>query len=246
MKISFFEEYPTKNNLNKLNLIKFPIKLYISAHSLKEFNKIKNKIKSRYVKQLIYWPILKRKEGYYISAFSKSESLNRIFDEVSGKKVIVMLDVEFPYTKKSLFFSQFFNSFKNKKIINRFIKKHKKVLCCENFFAGSLFKFLGLSFKIENKKKIKMFYSSMLHFSRKTKDNILTKLAKKKYILALGTIATGETGNEFILTPEELDKDLDILKKNKIKEVIIFRLGGLNKNYIRILKNIYRSAPGRI
>ncbi len=31
MLISFFEEFPTKENLNKVKLIKFPTKLYIAA-----------------------------------------------------------------------------------------------------------------------------------------------------------------------------------------------------------------------
>ena len=30
---------------------------------------------------------------------------------------------------------------------------------------------------------------------------------------------------------------IKIAKKNKVKEVIIFRLGGLNKEYVNILKN---------
>ena len=39
MKIDFFEEFPTKENLEKLKLIKFPSKIFIAAESLEEFKK---------------------------------------------------------------------------------------------------------------------------------------------------------------------------------------------------------------
>ena len=75
---SFFEEFPTKENLNKVKLIDFPTKLYLTAPSLKEFNQIKKSIKNKYIKEFIYWPILERKEGYWISPFSKRTALKRV------------------------------------------------------------------------------------------------------------------------------------------------------------------------
>ena len=55
-------------------------------------------------------------------------------------------------------------------------------------------------------------------------------------MVALGTIAVGITGNEPILNPEELARDLKIAKNNGINEVVIFRLGGLNKEYVDVIK----------
>ncbi len=235
MKISFFEEYLTRKNLRKLRLINFPTKLYIAAPSLRKFNSIKNKIKNKKVKQIIYWPVLSREEGYWISPFSKTKALRRIFDEVQDKNIIVMLDLEPPFTRKRLLISEMFNFFRSKSFIKKFIKKHE-VIGCESYHNRFFLRFFGLSYDIKNEKTIKMFYSSMVPFSRKTKDKMLENLSKKGFIVALGTITKGEAGNEPILSPEELDKDLAILKKNNVKEVIIYRLGGLNKNYIRILK----------
>ena len=45
MKISFYEEFPTKENLDKISLIDFPTKLITAAKNLKEFYSINNKIK---------------------------------------------------------------------------------------------------------------------------------------------------------------------------------------------------------
>ncbi len=51
-----------------------------------------------------------------------------------------------------------------------------------------------------------------------------------------GTIAKGIIGTEPILSLEQFEQDLIIAKKAKLKEVIIFRLGGLNKDYIKVIK----------
>lgn len=55
--------------------------------------------------------------------------------------------------------------------------------------------------------------------------------------IGIGCIAKGIYGNEKILSPEELERDLKILQKSG-KEVVIFRLGGLNKEYVRIIEKV--------
>ena len=61
MKIGFYEEFPTKENLDKIKLIDFSTSLIVAAKNLKEFNLIKNltkKYKNKNIKEVIYWPIL--------------------------------------------------------------------------------------------------------------------------------------------------------------------------------------------
>ena len=109
MLISFFEEFPNRRSLDKLKLIDFKIKLYLAAKSYKKFNYITSKIKNKYIKEFIYWPILKQEEGYWISPFSKERGLTRIFNEDIHSKI--MIDCELP-RNKLLYFS-LFNFFKN-------------------------------------------------------------------------------------------------------------------------------------
>jgi len=45
MQIEFYEEFPSKENLSKLKLIKFPTKIFIAAKSIKEFKKWENAAK---------------------------------------------------------------------------------------------------------------------------------------------------------------------------------------------------------
>ena len=240
MIISFFEEYPTKDNLEKLKLINFPSKLYLASKSLKEFKEVKNKIKNKNIKEFIYWPTLTKEEGYWYSPFSKRNALKRTLNEIPLNQE-VMIDLELPTTQNSkLYFTEFLNFFRNKKLISNFIKTHNKVYTAEYFPIKSTLRLLGLNYNpLEYKSKvIEMFYTSMWPFPEdflNKKFNEYSSKYNNLFISAVGTIAKGEASNEPILSAKDLEIDLRTAQKNNIKEVIIFRLGGLNKNYVKII-----------
>jgi len=147
MKISFFEEFPTKQNLSKLKLINFPTKLYLASKSIKEFNKIKTNISNKNIKEIIYWPILKKEHGYWFSPFTNRQAVKKSLNEI--KDTPVMIDLELPLTKHpSLIFTQLFNFFRNKKLIKNFIKNNNNIYTAEYFtnkkFRNFWLNFLGL------------------------------------------------------------------------------------------------------
>jgi len=241
MQISFFEEFPTKENLAKIKYISFPTKLYIAAHSLEEFQKIK--IPSKKVKEKIYWPILKREEGYWFSPFSKTQAIERILSEIEHKNISVMIDSELPtHPNPYLYLTQFPFFFYNRKKMRNFIASHPKVYTAEYFpssrFFESLFQFLGLSFTTKNHCPIKMIYSSCHDFGE---DFIRTEIKQAKNIygkrlrIALGTLTHGIKGDEPAISIKMLERDLNICNKLNIEEVILFRLGGMNKEYKKII-----------
>lgn len=257
MKINFYEEFPTKENLDKIKLIDFPTKLIVATKSLEEFYSKQNKIKqykNKNIKEVIYWPILDKDEGYWFSAFTENSALKKIINELQQNKkpLTIMWDAELPLYK-SLILKQLFNYFRNRKLILNFFnnaEKYKiKILTSEyplesKFLRNLLFDLFLISFdtKKYNNKKIAMLYTSFLK-NHPSIENFLEKQINigKKYfgndfMVALGTIAIGINGNEPILTPEELERDLEIVKNNEINEVVIFRLGGLNKEYIKAIK----------
>ena len=246
MIISFFEEYPTRKNLGKLKLVTWPTKLYVAARSLKEFNKIKASIRNRNVKEVVFWPILEKDEGYWISPFSDIEGLKRVLSEIGD--VPVMIDAELPFRRHPLLlFSQFFSFFSNRKMIRDFIRNHDNVYVSEYYptgkFKEGIMSFLGLHFNLRRHKcnVIKMVYHSMHHFDKQFITEKL-KAGKKefggRFMVAYGTIAKGVAGNEPLLSLNQLREDLEIAKEVGIKEVIIFRLGGLNKDYCSVIKEL--------
>ncbi|RMF06261.1 hypothetical protein D6764_02590, partial [Candidatus Woesearchaeota archaeon] len=91
-------------------------------------------------------------------------------------------------------------------------------------------------------KRIIMYYSSMIK-NKKAREMIKKNIAEmagereNEEVLqaGLGTIAKGILGNEPVLKPQELDKDLSFCRENGIRTAVIFRLGGLNEGYMRII-----------
>lgn len=242
MMISFFEEFPIKSNLSKLKLIQFPTKLYLGAKSLDEFFRLKKQMKNHKVKEIIYWPILKKKEGYWISPFSQRSSLLRIFSELKNQKIPVMLDLELPTRwKPSLYLTQLLNFSRNKKLIQDFISNYSgEVYLAEYYPEGKwkekIMQMLGIHYTNHKAKVIKMLYHSMHHFNETfLRKELLRGKAEfgSNYLIGLGTIAKGIDGNEPILSPELLKRDLKLAQECGIGEVVVFRLGGLDKKYFK-------------
>lgn len=245
MMISFFEEFPNGLNRRKVSLLSSPAKLYLAAGSVQEFKRIISKIKSKKVKDYIYWPILKQKEGYWISPFSQRKALLRIFTELENETIPVMLDLELPTTRNPwLYLTQSVYFWSNQRLIQRFIGNYQgEIYLAEYYQEGKrseqMLTALGLHYAHPKVKIIKMLYRSLHHFG----DDFLQKelqRGKKEYwvrfIPSFGVIALGVMGNEPVLSPKQLEQDLRIAKKAGIREVILFRLGGLNKKYVKVLK----------
>ena len=119
---------------------------------------------------------------------------------------------------------------------------NKYSIPCENFSDNIIMKLIGLNYKKKN--KIKMLYSSFTHFPDFIKERIIKNLSKKypQLKIGLGIIAPGEEIIEVpMLSPEQLKQDIQVCKKYKVKEVIIFRLAGLDKNYLNAIRNFSSS-----
>ncbi|MBI4152053.1 hypothetical protein HY496_03710 [Candidatus Woesearchaeota archaeon] len=245
MRISFFEEFPTPENIGKLDLVKWKTKLYVASPGFAAFQRLQEQLRSRgNILETIYWPVLKKKEGYWISPFSQRKALHRIFHELEKQVVPVMLDLELPTTRHpSLFCTEFLHFSANKKMISEFINLYYGEIYLAEYHPldttrKKKLEWVGLHYPHPKVKVVKMFYHSLHpftdHFLREQWESGRLELGQK-YIPALGTIAPGIHGTEPLLSLEQLKQDLIIAREQKIKEIIIFRLGGLTKEYARLL-----------
>ncbi len=245
MLISFFEEFPTTENLAKLDLVTWKTKVYLAAPRLTAFKSFQRELSShKNLLETIYWPVLKKKEGYWISPFSQRKALQNVFDELKKEVIPVMLDLELPTTQNaSLFCTEFFHFNANKTTISEFINSYYGEIYLAEYYpfdekSRKKLEWVGLHYQNPKVKVVKMFYHSLHDFNNSfLRDNFEKGQLElgKKYIPALGTIASGIQGNEPILSLEKLKQDLTIAREQRIKEVIIFRLGGLTKEYVRLL-----------
>lgn len=242
MLISFFEEFPKEETLVKLKLVSWPTKLYLAANSVQQFRAVTSTLRhNKNLLEAVYWPVLKKKEGYWISPFSQQNALQRLFDELEHKKIPVMLDLELPTTQNPwLYLTEFFHFKKDKKLIHSFVCNYPgETYLCEYSAPEKNLQRLGLHYANKKSKVMKMLYHSVHYYSDEKLRSEMQQGLKEygdNYIVGFGTIALGVSGNEPILSPEQLEKDLRIAKEVGVKEVVLFRLGGLNKKYVAVME----------
>jgi len=239
MDVEFYEEFPNKENLQKLKLIKFKTRLFIAAKSIKEFQSFEKRVKEiKRDLEVAYWPIVEN--SYWISPFSNTKDLVDLFKGLEKIDNHLLIDLELPLSKKwRMYFKNIFYFRKNKKLIRKFLEKNKSRITTAEYplaFISKVMKFFGLNYDVDVEKSI-MWYSSMMSKSinKKIKKNLGNIKSKKNYSVSLGTLAIGVLGNEPRLSPERLEKDLEFVKKKGFDKAIIFRLEGINKKYIEVI-----------
>ena len=156
-----------------------------------------------------------------------------------------MWDAELPFRHPWLFL-RVDNFLANKPRIKKFFKQNgKNIYTSEYPVKNKFFEFLltrlGVSFspKRYKNKKIIMYYTSMHKLVSKLFLRNIGRLHmkyKNGLHVGLGTIAVGIHGNEPILPPKQLERDLNDMERIGVKEVVIFRLGGLDKEYVKVLQ----------
>jgi len=96
MNISFFAEFP-REELGKLSLVDFPVKVYLAAYSLDEYRELETRAKEINPQtETAYWPILGK--SYWVSPFSCNQELDRLHLDLSHneKELEILLDLELP------------------------------------------------------------------------------------------------------------------------------------------------------
>jgi hypothetical protein len=252
MIISFLEEFPTENNLKKLKLIKFPTKIYVACKSINKFESVSKKIKKINKKaEAVCWILLDDKEGYWISPWAKTAALKRVFNELNQKNIQVLIDLEFPKNKSKNLIINFLirlitslcrmpDFSRNKRLIEEFIKSRKnKIFTAEySYIPEFKLRFLGLGGY--DSTRIKMLYKKPVKFFPSLFRKKVSKFAKRGFLISTGLMARGVSKFEWIASAEDIDNYLRICKQENVGEVVLFRLGGLDKDYLKVIEKYAR------
>ncbi|MBI4114211.1 MAG: hypothetical protein HY445_00010 [Candidatus Niyogibacteria bacterium] len=244
----------------KLDFIDWPSTILLAAPSLKLFEDVRTKYANKYPHIAFgWWPTIP--SSYWVSGLANTSDLERLFAELTSKvhekKLSVLIDLEFPI-KKHLYIKNIFRIRANKKRILEFftdaprfnLRAYTAEYPAPNALIYTLYQLLGISpsFKFQHT-KLPMCYSSigLRYFGEKIWNSV--KSFEKKFAQAnsdrvgfgLGATAIGMSGNGQIITPKQLAEDIDWANGCGVKEIFIFRLGGLNESYVSVLKEF--AAP---
>lgn len=243
--IIFWCEFPREADWLKIKReVNFKTEIYVTCKDRKEFNRWQKKIKTKYM-GVGAWPVLSKEDGYWFSGFTKKECIDRL-DEFKGLKVKV--DIEPPiwkgkYTLGRTIHYILYHIIKKGKN-NQYLKNKIESLNFQPIISGFLLpKFLRKRFGDDIKgKKNYMCYTSFspryLRWLVRLIYYIIIKNMSKENFYAIGLVRTGIFGNEPVYEDEkELIKDLELMKRLKVKNLVIFNIEGLaDRDWIRIVK----------
>lgn len=257
MKFAIPEEYPTDENLRKLELFDFRIDVIIPAPTIKKFEERKREIKqsNSKVDRVGYWPLF-QDSTYWLSAWQEPKKLERKLEEFkeisqSKKPFYLVWDAEPPRNKRPVFAivlpkPRYFK--RNVKSIKEFIQEANyyniEIITAElpSIMGGEkILEEQALAFNY-GQPKVKMVYTSFGKFVPFVGVPIMRKILKHEikkfkdypgeFAIGLGCTAKGAWGKEPIMSLDDFKEDLEICKEGKIKTVAVYRLGGLQ--YLRI------------
>lgn len=249
LQVSFFEEFPTNNTLENLALLHVPTKVYLAAHDLEEFRQWRDDIQQQHpATEIIYWPLLPEEAGYWISPWSDTKALEHLFATILAEKnMAVMLDIEVP-KKRSLMLRNAFLWSKNKKMIEHFLQQapQKNITAYmieTTHLPVAIRREIGLAYDSEKfaMNPIRMYYSSFrLRFTPEIYvqarfEAEVQSAAEGKGLMGIGLIAPGIYGSEPRYDAARLQRELKTINQTSIPEAIIFRLAGLDEEYIQVI-----------
>lgn len=251
MKINFFEEFPTRANLEKASMISFPSRIYLAATCIDDFRIIADKLHSINPDVDVgYWPVLK--ESYWISPFSRPKELSDLINDIIANMdeccPKTLLDLEFPLVNLSMFVENLTSFFKNRRMIRQIMERLEQngidYISTEYPYPmdsiRDILTYMGASHNRTGHKQVLMFYTSKIpsYAIRSAIRNYIARKASEDdstIQVALGTIASGIFKRTFLLRPQNLDKDLRFLDDHGVEKAFIFRLGGLDEDYMNII-----------
>lgn len=252
MQIDFFEEFVDERTLPLIQDLPKPTRIIIAAGTPAQY-----RLHARTIQEktegvsTAFWPILPG--SYWISPFSDHADIVRLTGELAemdpGEEV--MYDLELPIMNKKLFLRNAPGFFRKKDAIRKSMKtlarRGIRVSSAEypppGRAAALLLRGLGVSFDPPGipYTRIVMYYTSMIPdgWIRRAVDRQVLRDARRYgdlYQAGVGTIAPGILGDEPVLSPAGLEKDLAFLRDAGVQRAVVFRLGGMNDDYLMIVR----------
>jgi len=262
--IIFWVEFPNRMDWNKINLFlaqnKFKADIGIAVTSKEDYLEKKQLLDQYSNLNLVRaWPTLPKEQGYWFSSHTVKAAIDML-DQYAG--IPIKLDIEPPIPQiDSLqqntlstywwFTKMFFSKGKNQAYLFDKIKKLSKttdiMLSTFPFPKWSL-KRLGTLFQ-DNLSYNFIFYTSFfpkpLRFLYRTYMKWFIphiRATTKNPFFAIGCITPGIFNDEPTYeTPLEMEKDIKVLIKSEVENLVVFRLGSFiekedGKEYLNIIK----------
>ena len=164
--------------------------------------------------------------------------MERMFQDSKGEEIFLDLEIPLLSPQRILKVGEWSTGYR---VLRKFIEKRKKEIIRGEIplCPQALGKVLGLSYPWIRERVCYLLYSTLFPFwwiERKIKEG--RELYGDNFMVGAGCIGKGITRMERIISPEEIRKVLQLSRKMGVREVIIYRLGGLRREFIAVLEEM--------
>jgi hypothetical protein len=251
MRIEFFEEYPSAEQLAPADRLAFPSTVYLAAPDLDAFRAAARTL-ARINPDLeaAWWPLLRR--SYWVSPFASADELEALAASLEGASPLrVLLDLELPLIRPARFLRGL-PGFRRRRrtvqgLFERLTAAGHRVATAEyplyGLPLGSAFmRSAGIAYPgAPPHLRLPMYYSSMIPtrgLRRRVRRGIevLARRHPGEVGVGLGTIAQGVLRHERMLSAAGLDRDLAWAANAGVANATIFRLGGLDDDTLEVVR----------
>lgn len=244
VRIGLYEEFPVPWRLDKLGYVDFPVTLAVAAPSREEFLRLHDEVQETYpqVREVYFWPVLSRDEGYYPGAWSDPEGVRRVAAEADG--LPVMWDSELPlgYTQLSLE-----NWWSNRAFLGSWLAERQASTHIWRSYASmgldpAFLRLVSLHFDPSRYPTVSLHLDLYMRGAGAPEDEVYRILRcgveryGERFIPSLGVLNDHEGPEDIFVPVETLRRNLELARRAGVSEVWLFGVNGIEE-YLPALRD---------
>jgi hypothetical protein len=227
-----------------LKQLDFPVTVAIAATSRTEFLELRNTVLQTYspVREVYFWPLLTREEGYYLGPWSDAQGIQRMANEANG--LPTLWDLEMPQGQRHRSFQEWWRNrvflevwFRQRSAPVHIWRSHVTMGLNPVFL-----RMIGMHFDPSENPRVSLqldLYTAGAGQPREELARILrcgVEAYGQRFIPAFGVLNDGEGPADIFVPPETLRRNLQLAREAGVSEIWLFGVNGLNSAYLTALK----------
>jgi hypothetical protein len=244
VRVGLYEEFPAPWRLERLKHIDFPVTLAVAAPSRTVFLKLRDTITRQYpqVREVLFWPLLNAREGYYPGTWSDTVAIQRVAGE--AQDLPVLWDLEMPPGMKHPSIRSWPE---NRVWLDQWLHSRTQPVHIWRSHASMgldplFLRLVGMHFDPLDYPQLWMhldLYNTGASRSAAQMAQIMrcgVERYGERFIPALGVLNDGAGRPEEFVPPKTLERDLQLARAAGVNQLWLFGVNGLNDEIVQMLR----------
>jgi len=256
VRVGLYEEFPTPERLAKLQQVDFPVSLAVAAPSRMAFLELQSAIGQSYsqVRQLFFWPVLAKDEGYYLGPFSDAAAIERVATQAND--LPVLWDLELPQGEVFFLKRGLTNWQRSRQFTAAWLRDRTLPAPIWRSYAALgldpwLLRAAGMHYDPLDYPQVALHLDLYSTGAGRPRDELARILQAgvarygDRFVPALGVLDDGEGRPEQFVPAATLRRDLQLAREAGVGEIWLFGVNGLNVEYLAAVRETLPLEPLR-